>query len=183
LIRDVAAAVPVRPVAAALLLAAAGYGAWTLVAARAERLIARGEWEEARAAIEARAAERGPEDPRVLYLRGRLEAARAEAGVGGSLREAFRLWSLALAAGSGDALDVLEEEAGSWECDRRRLAARALGDSGSRDALGALEDLALAEPPPADAVERVKRFLRAGGACGAGDVAREGIRAMEGEGR
>ena len=182
LLRDAAAAVPLRPLAAALLLGAAGAGAWAVVSARTERLISRGEWGEAQADIEARAAEKGPEDPRVLYLRARLEAARAEAGAGGSLREAFHLWSRALAAGSGDALDALEEQARSWECDRRRLAARALGDSRSREALGALEDLAAAEPPPGGAVDRVKRFLRAGGACGAGDVAREGIRAIEGQG-
>jgi len=173
---EVAARVPLRAALAALLLAAAGWGAWLFVASRTERLIARGAFDEATAAIEARAAEKGEEDPRVLYLRGRLAAARAEAGRGGSLREAFGLWSRAVAAGSGDALDVLEEAARSWECDRRRLAARALADSGSRDALGALEDLSGAEPPPADAVGRVKRFFGADGSCGAGDLAREGIR-------
>jgi class 3 adenylate cyclase len=179
---EVAAAIPLRAAAVALGLAAAGWGAWAFVGSGTERLIARGEWDAARAAIEARAAEKGDGDPRVLYLNGRLAAARAEAGEGGSLRHAFALLSRAVGAGSGDALDALEEAAGSWECDRRRLAARALADSGSRDALGALEDLAEAEPPPADAVGRVKRLLGADGTCGAGDIAREGIRAI-GQGR
>jgi class 3 adenylate cyclase len=176
---EVAAVVPLRPALAALLLAGAGLGAWWYVASGTERLIARGAFEEAAAAIDARAAAKGEEEPRVLYLRGRLAAGRAEAGQGGSLHQAFTLWSRALAAGSGDALDALREAAGSWECDRRRLAARALADSGSREALGPLEDLAEAEPPPADAVERVKRFFRAGGSCGAGDIARDGIREIE----
>jgi len=175
----IVAAIPLRAAAVALALAAAGWGAWTFAGARTERLIARGEWDAARAAIEARAAEKGEEDPRVLYLRGRLEAARVEAGRGGSLRHAFATWSRAVGAGSGDALEALEEAAGSWQCDRRRLAARALADTGSRDALGALEDLSEAEPPPADAMARVKRFFGADGSCGAGDIAREGIRAIE----
>ena len=180
---ELAAAVPLRPALAALLLAAAAWGGWRWVSTGTERLIARGELERAAAAIDADAAERGEEHPRVLYLRGRLAAARAEAGQGGGLRQAFALYSRALAAGSGDALDALREAAGSWECDRRRLAARALADSGAREALGPLGDLAEAEPPPADAVERVKRFLRADGSCGAGDIARDGIREIEGTAR
>jgi hypothetical protein len=120
---------------------------------------------------------------RGLYLRGRLAAARAEAGRGGSLHRAFALLSRAAAAGSGDALDALEDAARSWECERRRLAARALADSGSRSALSALRTLAEAEPPPADAVDRLKRLLGAEGSCGAGDIARDGIREIEGEGK
>jgi class 3 adenylate cyclase len=178
---ELAAAVPLRPAAAALVLFAAGWGAYLFVGSRTERLIARGAFEEAAATIDARAAERGEEDARVLYLRGRLSEARAQAGQGGSVRQAFGYWSRALAAGSGGALAELEEAARSWECDRRRLAARALADSGSRDALGALEDLAEAEPPPADAVGRVKRFFGADGSCGAGDIARQGIKEIEGQ--
>ncbi len=178
-----AAAVPLRAAIAAALLAAAAAGGWAWMRAGTERLISRGEWDAARASIDARAAERGDEDPRVLYLRGRLEAARVEAGAGGNLRHAFALWSRGVAAGSGQALGALEDAARSWECERRRLAARALADSRSRDALSALRALAEAEPPPVDALEKVKRFFRAGGACGAGDVAREGIEAIEGEAR
>lgn len=175
--------VPLRAVVAATVLAAGAAGAWAWTRAGTERLIARGEWDAAKAAIDARAAEKGDEDPRVLYLRGRLEAARVETGEGGSLRHAFALWSRGLAAGSGDALGALEDAARAWECDRRRLAARALADSGSRDALGALRRLAEAEPPPADTVGKVKRFFGADGACGAGDVARDGIEQIEREGR
>jgi class 3 adenylate cyclase len=179
----VAAAVPLRGAIAAAVLAAGAAGAWAWSHGGTERLIARGEWDAARAAIDARAAESGDADPRVLYLRGRLEAARVEAVQGGSLRHAFALWSRGVAAGSRDALGALEDEARGWECERRRMAARALGDSGSPDALPALRALAEAEPPPADAVERVKRFLGAHGACGAGDVARDGIQEVERRGR
>ena len=178
-VAELAAAVPLRPALAALLLAAGAFGAWRFVETRVERLIAKGAYEEAVLAIDARAAEKGEEDPRVLYLRGRLLAARAEAGRGGSVRQAFALWSRALAAGSGDALEVLEDAASAWECDRRRLAAHALADSGSPRARSALERLAEAEPPPADTAERVKRFLGADGSCGTGDIAREGIRRIE----
>jgi hypothetical protein len=179
---EVAAAVPLRPAAAVLVVGAAALGAWRFAATGTERLIARGAFEEASRAIEARAAEKGEEDARVLYLRGRLAAARAEAGQGGGQRRAFGLYARAVAAGSGDALDVLEGAARSWECDRRRLAARALSDSGSRSALPALRALAEAEPPPADVVEGLKRILGAEGSCGVGDVARDGIRAIEGGG-
>lgn len=180
---DAAAVVPLRPAIAAVLLGGLALGAWQLASTRIERLITRGAFEAAAAAIDARAAEKGEEDPRVLYLRGRLLAARAEAGQGGSVRQAFGLWSRALAAGSSDALDVLEDAARSWECDRRRLAARALADSRSRSALPGLERLAEAEPAPADALERVKRFLGADGRCGAGDIARAGLREIEAGGK
>jgi hypothetical protein len=178
-----AAAIPLRAAAVAVLVAAAAAGGWAWSRSGTERLIARGEWDAARAAIDARAAERGEEDPGVLYLRGQLEAARVDAGVGGNRRHAFALWSRGVAAGSGDALGALEDAARSWECERRRLAARALADSRSRDALGALRALAETEGPPADAVERVKRFFRADGACGAADIAREGIAAIDGAAR
>jgi adenylate cyclase len=177
-VAEVAAAVPLRPagvVVAALVAAAIG---WRLYATRVERQIARGDLAGAEAAIAARAAEKGPEDPRVLYLRGRLAAARAGAGHG-SLREAFGLWTRAVVAGSGDAVDALDEEGEAWECDRRRLAARALAETRSPDALKALRRIDEREPAPADAVGRVKHFLGADGQCGAGDVAREGIRAIE----
>ncbi|HET8539460.1 MAG TPA: adenylate/guanylate cyclase domain-containing protein [Anaeromyxobacter sp.] len=182
-VAGLAAAVPLRAATAALLLAASAAGAWVWSLGGTERLIARGEWDAAKAEIDARAAARGDADPRVLYLRGRLEATRVDAGEGGSLRHAFALWSRGVSAGSGDALGALEEAARSWECERRRLAARALADSGSRDALAALRVLAEAEPPPADAVEKVKHFLRADGSCGDGDVARRGIEEIEGAGR
>jgi class 3 adenylate cyclase len=174
---ELAAAIPLRPalvVAAAVLIA---LGAWRFFSTVIERQIARGDLAAAQASIEARATERGAEEPRVLYLRGRLAAARAAAGEG-SAREAYRWWSRAVVAGSGHALRALRDEAEAWECERRRLAARALADTGSPDVLAALRDLDEKEPPARDAVEKVRRFLGAG-ACGAGDVAREGIRAIE----
>lgn len=175
---ELAAAVPLRP---AVVLAAAAALALALAwwsATGVERQIRSGDLAGAEAAIEARAAERGPEDRQVLYLRGRLAAARAAAGAG-PVREAYRWWTRAVVAGSGAALAALEEEGEAWECDRRRLAARALAETRSPDALDALRRIDEREPPPEDAVGRVKRFLGADGQCGAGEVAREGIRAIE----
>ena len=174
----VAAAVPLRPAAAVLAVAlAAGAGAWWS-STGIERRIARGDLAGAGAAIEARAAERGADDPKVLYLRGRLAAARAAEGHG-SVREAYRWWTRAVVAGSGDAVDALEEEAQGWECDRRRLAARALVETRSPRVLRALRRIGEREPEPEDALGRVKHLVGADGQCGAGDVAREGIREIE----
>lgn len=178
-LREAAARVPLRPLAAGAVLAAAAIAGVWWISTTTERMIRRGEWEAAGASIDARAAERGEDDPRVLHLRALLAATRADAGQGGSLRQAFELWSRAVAAGSGEALSALEEQAEAWQCERRRLAAKALADSGSPRALGALREIAELEPPPASAVERVKRFLGTDGACGAGAVAREGIRSIE----
>ncbi|HEX9291619.1 MAG TPA: hypothetical protein VF904_19020, partial [Anaeromyxobacteraceae bacterium] len=76
---------------------------------------------------------------------------------------------------------ALAREAESKECALRRLAARALVDSGSARAAPALRDLAGAEPEEPDApdvVERVKRLFGTGGRCGAGDIARDGLRSI-----
>jgi class 3 adenylate cyclase len=177
-VAELAAAVPLRPAALAAAVALAAAAAWSFHSSAIERRIAGGDLAGAEAAIAARAEERGPEDPGVLYLRGRLAAARAAAGEGAA-REAYRFWTRAVAAGSSDALDALEEEAEAWECDRRRMAARALSEAGSPDALPVLRDLSEREPAAQGAVEKVKRFLGADGACGAGDVARDGIRRLE----
>jgi adenylate cyclase len=177
---ELAAAIPLRPTAALVLVALAALAAFWLSSSAIERRIARGDLDGAEAAIAARAAERGEEEPRVLYLRGRLAAARSEAGQGAA-REAYRWWARAVVAGSDDALDALEDEAEAWECDRRRMAARALGDTRSPDALPALRALGEREPAPEDAFARVKRFLGADGACGAGDVARQAIGLIEAE--
>lgn len=145
------------------------------------RLITAGRFDEAAEKIDVIARQRGYEDPEVLYLRGRLELGRSEAAQGGSKHMGFRLLSRALAAGNGDALATLRDQSGSGECAQRRSAAQALVDSRSRDALGALRDLAAAEPPPpepANALERLRAWL---GRCGAGDIAREGIAALERE--
>ena len=72
-------------------------------------------------------------------------------------------------------------EGRSAECLRRRLAARALGESRSREALGALEAIAVAEPPapePLGPIERLKRAVAGDGRCGAGDLAREAADAI-----
>jgi class 3 adenylate cyclase len=175
---EVAAAVPLRAVAALAVAAAVALGAWRFSSGAIERRIAGGDLDGAEVAIAALAHERGGEAPRVLYLRGRLAAARAASGQGAS-RDAYGFWTRAVVAGSADALGALEDEAEAWECDRRRLAARALGDTRSPDALPALRALAEREPAPSDAFGRVKRFLGADGACGAGDVARHSIRLIE----
>ncbi len=175
---ELAAAISLRPVFVLVAAALLALGGWRFVATAVERQIARGDLAGAEAAIEARAAERGPEDPKVLYLRGRLAAARTVAGQGNA-REAYRFWTRAVVAGSGAALGALEDEAQAWECERRRLAARALGETGSPDALPALRRLDEREPAPKETLERVKHFFGADGACGAGDLAREGIRSIE----
>ncbi len=176
---EAAARVSPRLAVAALLLALAAGGAYRYVSTTTERLIARGDLSAAMAEIDARAAERGEDDPRVLYLRGRLAAVRARGGKGSSVRDAFHLWSRALALGSDDALEALEQESRAWECSRRRLAAHALADSGSPSALDALYALSEDEPEPVNAVGRMKRFLGADGTCGTGDIAREGITEIE----
>ena len=175
---ELVAAIPLRPALVAIAAALLAVGAWWFLSTAIERQIARGDLAGARASIDARAAERGAEEPRVLYLRGRLAAARAAAGEG-SARAAYRWWTRAVVAGSGSALRALRDEAEAWECERRRLAARALAETRSPDVLPALRDLDEKEPPARDALEKVQRFLGAGGACGAGDIAREGIRAIE----
>jgi class 3 adenylate cyclase len=179
---ELAARIPLRPAAALVAAAALALAGWAWVSTAIERRIAAGDLDAAAAAIEARAAERGAEEARVLYLRGRLAQARARVARGGA-REAYRWWTRAVAAGSGAALDALEEEAAAWECDRRRMAARALAETGSEEALPALRGLSEREPAPQHALGRVKRLLGADGACGAGDLAREGITRLEGTGR
>src|SRR6266545_2589333 len=156
-IAELAALLPLRRAVFIVLLVALALGGWRFAARAIERQIARGDLAGAQAAIVA-------------------------AGQGGA-REPYQWWTRAVVAGSGDALGALEDEAAAWECDRRRMAARALGDTRSPDALRALRRLDEKEPPPADAVERVKRFFGADGACGAGDLARDGIREIEAAGR
>jgi class 3 adenylate cyclase len=157
--------------------------ALAFIPTREERLIAAGRFEEAREAIAELSSARGAGDGRVLYLRARLADERWRRGEAGP-REAFNLYGRALAAGSAPARRALAHEARSDDCSTRRLAAHALADSHSADAAGALRDLAAAEPeaPAAkDALEGVKRLFGADGRCGAGDVARDALRAL-GEG-
>ena len=167
---------------ALLVLAALGAGGWWLTRSPAERAIRLGRWEDARAAVDAEAARRGADDREVLWWRGRLELARADAGAGGSARGAFQAWSRAVAAGSREAAEALGREGLGEDCARRRLAARALADSRVREALGPLEAIAAAEPPapePDGALERIRRAVAGDGRCGAGDLARQGIAELE----
>ena len=169
------AARPAVAVLLLLLLAGAGWVGYQWRRDEPQRLIAEGRYQEALAAIEARAVRLGPEAPSVLFLRGRLEEARAASEVGGTLEDAFQLWSKALARGSQEALAALATEARSPACHRRLMAARALADSGAEAARAELEVLARAEPPSG-----LLGFLPEPERCGAGDVAREGLEGLRG---
>ena len=160
-------------VALVVLLAGGAAGAWVYWNGRPQRLIAEGRFAEALAAIEARAARQGEEAPSVLFLRGRLEEARAESETGGRLEVAYALWARALARGSAEAAASLEAEVRSPACHRRLLVARALADSGAEQARPLLELLARAEPPTG-----LLGFLPEAEPCGAGDVAREGLEGL-----
>jgi len=171
-----------RALVALAVLAVLGAGGWWFTRPAAERAIRLGNWEDARAAIDAEAARRGADDREVLWWRGRLELARVDAGAGGSLRGAFQAWSRAVAAGSREAAEALGREGHAEDCGRRRQAARALADSRVREALGPLESIAAAEPPapePDGPLDRLKRAVAGDGRCGAGDLARQGIAELE----
>ena len=156
-----------------LLLAGAGWVSYQWWRDQPQRLITEGRFQEALAAIEAHAARLGADAPSVLFLRGRLEEARAESEAGGRLEVAFQLWSQALARGSEEALAALGAEARSPACHRRLMAARALADGGVEAARPVLEGLARAEPPSG-----LLGFLPEPERCGAGDVAREGLETL-----
>jgi hypothetical protein len=170
-----------RLAALVTLLGLAGAAGWWASLGAVERAVRLGRFEAAREELDLLSGRRGAEDAEVLYLRGRLELARADAGVGGSARTAFHDWGRAVAAGSHAALAELSRQGRSPECPRRRLAARALGESRAREALGPLEEIARAEPPVPEvtgAIERVKRAVTGEGRCGAGDLAREAADAI-----
>jgi hypothetical protein len=59
------------------------------------------------------------------------------------------------------------------------MAARALAETRSLRALRALRRIDEREPAPAGGLETVKHFFGADGQCGAGDLARAGIRAID----
>jgi adenylate cyclase len=170
-----------RVVVIMLVLLVSGSVAWWFNLAPVERWTRVGRFEAAREELTKLVARRGTDDGEVLYLRGLLELARSDAGVGGTQRSAFHDWSRAVAAGNRAALSALASEGRSSECLRRRLAARALGESRSRRALGPLEDIAAAEPPgpePVGPIERIKRAVAGDGRCGDGDLAREAAEAI-----
>src|SRR5512140_662770 len=168
-LRERAAGLSLTGLALVALLVAGGVVGLRWWRGEPERLIAEGRFKEASTAIEARAARLGPEAPAVLYLRGRLEVARADADAGGKLERGFQLWSRAVAKGSEPAGAALTAETHSPACPRRLLAARALVDARTEGARKALEALARAEPPGG-----LSGIFDSGG-CGAGDVAREGL--------
>lgn len=165
--------------AAALAVAAVGTAIfWP--DSRAERLLAEGQIEQAEAEIAGLAKARGERDAEVAYLRARLAQERLRRGDGGSAREVLERYGKALAAGSAKAAAELERQATSKDCQLRRLAAKALGDSRSRRALPALRGLATAEPEaPRDPVARVTQFLQGESRCGDGDLARDAIAEIE----
>jgi adenylate cyclase len=155
------------------LLAGGGWVGWRWWHDRPERLIGEGRYQEALALIEARAAREGRDAPDVLFLRGRLEKARADAEAGGRVEVAFQLWARAVAEGSPAALAALTAESRSPACARRLLAARAMADTGSEVVRPALEQMAREEPPAG-----LLGFVPGTERCGAGDVAREGLEAL-----
>jgi len=173
-------AVGVALFAATFIAVAAAAGLW-LRLSRPERLIHLGRHEEARAALEVLVAKKGSESPQVLFLRGLVEAASADAGPGGSVPTAFQLWSRGVALGSDDALAALAREARAGDCGRRSLATRALADARTRRAADALESIAAEEPPPAGREDALHGTAAAPPAerCGTGDIARQGLRAIE----
>jgi serine/threonine-protein kinase len=167
----------------ALAVAVAAVLAWVALRPPAEWLIASGRLDDAHDRVAALAARRGAGDAEVLYLSGLLEAAHAERDAPERLPNAFVAWSRAVAAGSPDALTVLDREASSARCVRRRLAARALGDAGVPAALPLLRQLAESEPAvpePYGALARVMRDLD--WRCGAGDLARRAMGEIEAAG-
>lgn len=170
-------------VGVALSIAALALAANFLLRPSAERLVARGRLDDAAEQVASLADRHGEDHPEVLYLQGLVDAAQAQRGAADRLPGAFHAWSRALAGGSDDALAALEREGASPECERRRLAARALSASRSRAALGALRAISDAEPPPPVGPGALARVLREVGAsvrCGAGDLARDGLAALEG---
>jgi class 3 adenylate cyclase len=169
----------------ALSILAAGAAAGWMLRSGPEALIEAGRLDEAARAVATHAALHGPDDPHVLFLTGRLELARVEAGRRGDLDAGFLALSRAASSGSGAALDLLAREGRAPACDRRRRAARALADARNGDAVPALREIAAAEPPRPPAASPLARFARAlssPGRCGDGDLAREGIEALEADG-
>jgi len=169
------------PLVLVLLVLAAGFGlaGWRALRPGFDELLREGRLDEAELELGALGAKRGLEDGEVVELQKRLDSARAAAG-GRELRASFDAWSRGLADGSPTALDWLRRQARSTSCERRRMAARALGRSGTREALPPLRELSAAEPPlPEDTASQLARMIWPQGRCGAGDLAREAIRDVE----
>lgn len=147
-----------------------------------ERLIQRERYDEAARAIEEEAVELPKDDPRIAWLRGMLEIARADAGRGVNLVRGFDELARAAASDHSGALELLSEQGRHESCERRLLAARALSVAETKAGIPALKRISERDPPaaePASALGRFKRALGADGHCAAGDVARHALTRLE----
>jgi class 3 adenylate cyclase len=173
----------VRAAVVLVALAAAGWAAFSFLSHSPERLIARERFEEAAVAIDAEARELPKDDPRIAWLRGMLEIARADSGRPVNLVRGFDELARAAAADHSGALELLAEQGGSRSCERRLFAARALSVAETRKGISALRTISKKDPPvpePPTALGRFRRALGADGYCQAGDVARKALERLEG---
>jgi adenylate cyclase len=167
-----------RGLVVVLALGAAGWGAAWYRSRSPERLIAREKFEEAAHAIDVEAAQLPKDDPRIAWLRGMLEIARADAGRPVDLVRGFDRLAYAATRDHSGALELLSEQGRDKRCERRLLAARALAVADTKAAIPALERIAVEDPTapePGTALGRFKRALGADGYCAAGDVARRAL--------
>jgi class 3 adenylate cyclase len=168
----------VRAFVVAAALVAAAWTAFWFFSRSPERLIARDRFDEAQVAIEEEAAELPKDDPRVAWLRGMLEIARADAGRPVHLLRGFDELARAAASDHSGALELLADQGTHESCERRLLAARALSVAETKKGIPALEKIAAIDPPaptPETALGKFKRALGADGHCTAGDVARKAL--------
>lgn len=173
----------VRSLVVLAALIAAGWLGWRLLSRSPERLIARHRFDDAAHAIREEALELPEGDPRISWLTAMLEIARADAGQRANLDRAFDELAHAAIRDHSGALELLDEQGRSDDCDRRLLAARALSAADTRKGLSALERISDKDPPapePTTALGRFKRALGADGSCGAGEVARKALQKWEG---
>lgn len=171
----------VRAAVVTLAIVAAAWTALWLFSRSPERLIARERFDEAAHAIEMEAMDLPRDDPRIAWLRGMLEIARADAGRPVNLVRGFDELARAAASDHSGALALLAEEGTDERCERRLLAARALAVAETKGAIPGLEAIAEKDPPapePGSALGRFKRALGADGHCAAGDVARRALERM-----
>jgi class 3 adenylate cyclase len=174
----------VRAFVVAAALVAAAWTAFWLFSRSPERLIARDRFDEALVAIEEEAGDLPKDDPRIAWLRGMLEVARADAGRPVNLVRGFDELARAAASDHSGALELLAEQGKHASCERRLLAARALAVAETKKGIPALERIASIDPPaptPETALGKFKRALGADGHCTAGDVARKALERLGGK--
>jgi class 3 adenylate cyclase len=172
-----------RAAVIALALAACAWTGWWFLSRSPERLIAREQFEQAARAIDEESERLPKGDPRVAWLRGMLEVARADAGKAGNLQAGFDDLARAAASDHSGALELLAQQVTSAQCERRLLAARALAVAETKASLPALAAIAEKDPiapEPSTALGRFKRTFGADGYCAAGDVARKAIGRLDG---